>query len=117
MRFFPPGLSRGRSLANELKPERTAGNNNKKVQNLGNPGSKARSAEAIDFFFFFKKIKPHCFSISKAIVSMCAFLFSRDEPQKISLLLMGAVQIQEEREVLGRVKDAGLQHGAHLQHV
>lgn len=26
---FPPGLSRGRSLANELKPERTAGNNKK----------------------------------------------------------------------------------------
>ena len=66
-------------------------------------------------FFFLKKIKPHCFSISKAVVSMCAFLFSRDESQKISLLLMREeVQIREEREVLGRVKDAGLQCGAHL---
>ncbi|KAG5198709.1 hypothetical protein MJT46_014045 [Ovis ammon polii x Ovis aries] len=50
------------------------------------------------------------------IAISCTVHFTwKDEPQKISLLLMREeVQIREEREVLGRVKDAGLQCGAHL---
>ena len=47
---FPPGLSRGRSLANELKPERTAGNN-KKSPKFRKPRQQSQMSWSHWFFF------------------------------------------------------------------
>lgn len=82
VRSFPPGLS----LANELKTKRK-----KKCPQFRKTRQQSQASQGHCFvgFFLRKKIKSHCFSLSKAIVSMCPFLFSRDKPQKISLLLMG----------------------------
>ena len=51
---FPPGLSRGRSLANELKPERTAGNN-KKSPKFRKPRQQSQMSWSHWFFFFLRK--------------------------------------------------------------